>query len=73
VGDGSFPALMNFFSVFCFLSSFDQCHPPTPLIMPLLGFDTSVGWVFDFCNTHWFWVFEKIPDSKNRQSWVFEL
>jgi hypothetical protein len=41
--------------------------------MPLLGFDTSVGWLFDFSNTRWFWVFERNPDSKNCQSWVFEL
>jgi hypothetical protein len=41
--------------------------------MPLLGFDTSVGWVFDFSNTHWFRVFEKTQIQRKCQSWVFEL
>jgi hypothetical protein len=44
-----------------------------------------VRWVFDFCNTCWFWVFEniqnqrivgfiylKISESKNYRVWVFE-
>jgi hypothetical protein len=25
--------------------------------------DTSVRWVFSFCNTHQFWVFEKIQNQ----------
>jgi hypothetical protein len=43
------------------------------------------GWLFDFCNTCWFWEFEniqnqrivgfrylKISESKNYRVWVFE-
>jgi hypothetical protein len=26
--------------------------------------------VSDFCNTHWFWAFEKNSESKNHRTWV---
>jgi hypothetical protein len=29
---------------------------------------TSAGWVFDFCNTCWFWVFEKFQNQRTASS-----
>jgi hypothetical protein len=25
---------------------------------------TNLGWVFDFCNTCWFWVFENVQNQR---------
>jgi hypothetical protein len=48
-------------------------HKPSvlPIGLPMsvgeLKYKLVWGWVFDSCNTHWFWVLKK-SDSKNRHS-----
>jgi hypothetical protein len=53
------------------------CSPRAPLnfsptpwdTLEVRGFQVTIrdGWFFDFLKTHWFWFFENVSKSKNRQ------